>query len=306
MELRLRATSVSAALLNYAGARRQWTVLGVHDGSLNLLVGGEVCSVVRPDVGNLPRGILAELPSGESWKGLGLTPGENVFAEPTLLRVRGEFCLDLATAAVWQPRRSLPSMALAADIVHPSVQAAVEVLVGSRGLGALASRFDDVAAGTPLTGLEDPFLDAAAPMAREVILGLRMRDLPAFRRGARGLVGLGIGLTPSGDDLLTGLLGSLVLMAEQLPALGWFVPEAESVAEYARARTTPVGSTYLRCAAHGEITERHEALLNAVLSGSMEASRDACHALRSFGHSSGGEIALGTLLAVHEALDEPL
>jgi hypothetical protein len=297
--LSIAARSVSAAVLDAAHANRQWAILGVYEESLNLLSGEEVVSVVRPETGNLPRGVVAGLPPGLAFKRLGLAQADRVDAGSNGLEVPGKLRIDFSNAALWQPRRHLMRSCGQPEAVGWAVKRAASVLEGSGGLGALSSHFDALAEGRLVEPEQGGLLLAqAAPILQGFVRGVLAGDLADFVEGAHGLIGLGIGLTPSGDDVLTGAIGSLVLLAERRGGMEWASEGALKIAEAAAGRTTAVALTYLRCAAAGEITELHEALLRALVAGDVEASGRACLALKAFGHSSGGEIALGTLLAV--------
>ncbi len=299
MEIRLQAISVSDAVLRAAERASRCSVLGVHEGGLNLLCGDDVFSLVGPDVGNLPRGIVAASPAGAGWKTPGLLPGEAAVLRPGELSVPGWVHLSLAGAAVWNARRHLRAPFAAARQVRAAAEAAAAALAGAGGLGVLGPRLADLAEGRPVDGADrGALVRAALPAIAGLVRATRERNGRAFVGAARPLLGLGIGLTPSGDDLLTGLIGSLVLMAEHEGRLAWAEEAAGRLVAEAVGRTTRVGFTYLRCAAAGEITERHHDMLTALVAGDELTARAACAELRGFGHSSGGEMALGALLAV--------
>ena len=101
---------------------------------------------------------------------------------------------------------------------------------------------------------------------------------PRFEAGVPTLAGVGPGLTPFGDDVLTGYVAGQALLGEQ---------DASAIAELAARRTTALSATLLRHAATGELAEPAHAL---VLNGDIEP-------LLCFGSSSGVGIALGLALA---------
>ncbi|MYW64970.1 DUF2877 domain-containing protein [Streptomyces sp. SID8379] len=130
----------------------------------------------------------------------------------------------------------------------------------------------------------------APPAPRPVADGLdRLRT--ALRAGrpdriaaaAHALLGLGPGLTPSGDDILCGLLLALP------PPLS--APVTAAVADAAR-RTTLLSAALLRHAVRGECVAPAHALLTG---------RDLPAALRGLltvGHHSGGDLARGVAAAL--------
>lgn len=108
-------------------------------------------------------------------------------------------------------------------------------------------------------------------------------------------LGLGSGLTPSGDDLLLGLLLALTRWGPP-PGLRFDTASfAKGLLSEAPQRTTALSAELLACAAEGQADERLVAALDALLAGT--ASPDSCAAgLLSWGHSSGCDALVGMAL----------
>ena len=115
-------------------------------------------------------------------------------------------------------------------------------------------------------------------------------DAPAVRRAAVRLLGLGPGLTPSGDDVLAGLLLGLA-PSRVRSALA-------DVAAAAGERTTALSATLLRQAAAGHAAPPVVAVADALAAGDAARVRQAVPALLAVGHSSGYDTACGLLAAV--------
>jgi hypothetical protein len=111
------------------------------------------------------------------------------------------------------------------------------------------------------------------------------------------LVGLGPGLTPSGDDFLIGALAALdaVGQTKTHAALG------EAVAAAAPARTSPLSASFLRAAAAGYAGENLHALVAAVVGGHLDA---AAAAAGRIGHTSGWDTLAGAVLALRVVAKE--
>ena len=101
----------------------------------------------------------------------------------------------------------------------------------------------------------------------------------------RGLIGLGPGLTPSGDDFFVGALALL-------DAIG----ERDAHAELARAitealhLTAPLSACFLKAAATGHIGEHLHLAVSSVMTGNVDA---AIEAIENVGHSSGWDMMAG-------------
>jgi hypothetical protein len=109
-----------------------------------------------------------------------------------------------------------------------------------------------------------------------------------------GALGLGPGLTPSGDDVAAG-----VLLAGRALGLPGTAAVAAEVAAAARSRTNAVSAGLLAEAAAGRSASVVIRAVDAVV-GRADAG-PALRALLSLGHYSGGDIASG-LLAVTSAM----
>lgn len=110
---------------------------------------------------------------------------------------------------------------------------------------------------------------------------------------AAGLMGLGSGLTPLGDDVLAGWLSTGV--ATQHRALG---PIRSMVALSARQRTTALSATLLACAARGECVPAFRSLLGALTTGDTGLVRQSLDDVLDIGDTSGSGLVLGALTAL--------
>ncbi|WP_230879578.1 DUF2877 domain-containing protein [Planomonospora sp. ID67723] len=121
---------------------------------------------------------------------------------------------------------------------------------------------------------------------------------------AEQLVGLGPGLTPSGDDVLAGLLVALRHLGAAAGAgravwlADWL---AAAVTFDARSRTTPISATLLHCAARGEASGEVLAVLRAL--AGRQSLEPVLHRLLQLGHTSGADLAWGLRIGLAAVLD---
>ena len=118
--------------------------------------------------------------------------------------------------------------------------------------------------------------------------------LKSGRRRPSSWSGLGPGLTPSGDDVLAGLLVALRHLgtaagAERAVWLADWL--AAAVTFDARTRTTPISATLLHCAARGEASAEVLAVLRGI--AGRQSLEPALHRLLQLGHTSGADLACG-------------
>ena len=176
-------------------------------------------------------------------------------------RIGERVTVSLSGAGTWQPPAHFGLSDLGA------LKAAAVARLPREGLGCLI-----VGAHNALSGHAQPALDA---LGRWLVGN-------ALAAEAEALIGLGPGLTPSGDDYLAGMLVTLRLSGRAMQADGlwrWLAPRLEK-------RTSALSAAHLAAAAAGEA---HEAL-HAVLAGRLELD-----ALDAVGHTSGWDALAGAL-----------
>ncbi len=103
------------------------------------------------------------------------------------------------------------------------------------------------------------------------------------------LIGLGIGLTPSGDDFLCGALAGLILTgASDLP----FTKSLKEAIRDSLANTNDISRAFLLCALEGKFSTAVHSLM------SIPDYADISTAFREIGHSSGIDTLCGILFSL--------
>ncbi|MER7546002.1 DUF2877 domain-containing protein [Actinomadura sp.] len=271
--------------------RRPARVIAVFPSALYLEMRGgaepRVLAVVTSDAGRLPNAVVVvatrrEHPFRSVREGGDALVGEGrVEADGLAVRVR----------RWWDPSPALAAMQPAA--LARGVRALEDELASAGALTAAGP------AGGGLDGHPDPAGLAAACAAG---------DLADAVEAAERIVGLGPGLTPSGDDILCGLLVSLRLVGGAVRHGEAAVRMADwigaAVTADAGTRTTALAATLLHCAAAGGAGAEVAAVLRFV--GGHEppggAGQSAVRRLLSVGHTSGADLAHGVLAGCRAAL----
>ncbi len=184
---------------------------------------------------------------------------------------------------------------------------------------------------------ETPLAKIALPLLRLLLRASREQDVVGVEQVARGLAGLGPGLTPSGDDTLGGFIGVMALLSFQagpddikskdlvgrqgatdgwgrtptrgVPTCGITRPPhmkgnrqlARMIADAARLCTTLLSATLLAHAARGEVAEHVGELLMALAGEESATVLQAAERVLAYGACSGGDTLLGLLLGLQVA-----
>jgi hypothetical protein len=102
----------------------------------------------------------------------------------------------------------------------------------------------------------------------------------------QGLIGLGPGLTPSGDDFLVGALATL----DAIGADDEHAALARAVIAAAPGATSALSACFLRAAAAGHVGENLHRAVASMITGDVDA---AVAAVAHVGHSSGWDMLAG-------------
>ena len=142
--------------------------------------------------------------------------------------------------------------------------------------------------------------DAPAVLAARCAAG----DLASAVEIAESLVGLGPGLTPSGDSMISGLLLALRLLGGATAGGTKAVWLADwlgaAVTCYAEQRTTALAATLLHCAARGQAAEEVSAVLRAF--AGQKPVEPAARRLLTAGRATGAELTWGLIAGCGAAL----
>jgi hypothetical protein len=143
---------------------------------------------------------------------------------------------------------------------------------------------------------ESTYLHTAYAMLKqqtaELVEALSQGDLEAACKSAVHIVGLGPGLTPSGDDFLTGFFS--VLNIEGSPGYR-FRNLCDDVVLQADKLTNAISFSALKMAAGGRVRESIIALLRNMMYGDSTCLHVSLSRVLAIGSTSGSDIASGIL-----------
>lgn len=288
----LEIQSISRAALGWLQSSSPKRVLHVFRPVCNLIdADGAVLSLVQQEVGNGPFSAVVE---GADFQEVA-DADSPVRVEGTSLWI-SDLEFGFAEAEAWYPRPDWRK-------IRPKLPEAlkglaeVEKMVGDEGPPlSLAELVMDV----PQNFREnDPVFARSREAIQGVFNGLLARDSMTMRNSSSRLAGLGVGLTPAGDDFIVGCILALwvSLPEEEACELG------RILAEEAAASTNSLSAAWLWASARGEAAEHWHHLLGALALGNAEKLREAVRGILPTGHTSGAD-SLGGFVATLRLLGE--
>jgi hypothetical protein len=280
-------------------------VAAVFERSLYVRAGDDFICIGEPAIGNGPTTLIIAARMAE----FGLRRGQNAFIGNGRVAV-GDVLLDLSNCATWRappwPRACADLAAICATIAQRAAAESPADSLARAVFGAI---------DTPLARLARPRVAKFAswlcvgwakpaeafgeggrahhPSSRTIVGGHGVASLrlsPPYG-AVRDLIGLGYGLTPSGDDFLIGTLATLDALEQtnMHAALGRAVVAAAG-------RTSPLSASFLRAAAAGYVGENLHTMVAAIVAGDADA---AVTAAARISHTSGWDALAGAVVTLY-------
>jgi hypothetical protein len=238
--------------------------------------------------------LTLNLPAAQSIP-TGLETGQSVTIDSSAIQFPGAgIDLDIRRAATWEAP-PLPSDWLAAPQRRVALESVVQ-LAQSRepGLRQLSGSLLAIEPGAPLPA-EFAWVDGLP-----LLNGLRNPSPNPVVAALTPFFGRGPGLTPSGDDLLQGLLLAFARWGAVLRPIFPLAEVSARLNSQAVYHTSLLSANLIACAAQGQADERLVAALDGIMTG--DPGPEACaQLLLGWGSSSGGDALAGMTLAILSA-----
>lgn len=316
--MELTATSIDGFLAYWCGLNDvRGEIHSVFQHALNIKTsGGQLVSILCGSDRAGPNTVVARLPNGMDFISMGLRAGMPARLRGTRVQLgAGDVQLRTGSARKWWPRLADGLELIDLRLLETNLAAVNESFTDrppGRGLGSLLPAAADMAAGRwdrveDERGRSDDgeeLVSRALPAIRDLMRGYLRRNGRALQRGIEGLIGLGAGLTPSGDDLLLGFIGALRAVSKRMNG-----SEMESVLEAIRdhlyenrQRTTFISANLLAFACAGRVADPVLHVIRSLLFEETASMMERVEVLLRQGDSSGSEVLLGILLALEPLL----
>lgn len=259
------------------------SIVAAFESSCYAVIGGRWICIGAGSLGSGPLHALCDrLPA--RWP----LVGSAVSVNGAILYVEGRPFATLEGASVWAPERA-PNWTF--DSLRAGLGAVDESWPAGQGLASIGgfARLDGKR--SPMVAAAESGLAAVDSVVADALIG-RAPSLDS-RKELIGLIGLGPGLTPSGDDLLGGALIALAAL-DRLEARDvlW------NACREHLARTNDISRAHLQTAALGYGAAALHAAIHATISGAVDKIRPALGAVSAIGHSSGRDSFAGVLIVL--------
>ena len=311
-EHRIDAVSISSALMKIlSGQRYRGTIAGVYIRAVNFSFGNFLVTVSDVSQKNLPYGILCDLSEIDLQGDLRNGDAAEIDSERLYLRDR-LFEISLKPASIWDPEFYMTIHADDVPVIEKNIDQLIQQIVDEQNIDGLVPLFrfiPDLMNSQHYPGDDSSALHQKAyDSLRSIITAIRNFDEDRINKDFLLLTGLGIGLTPSGDDILAGLFAALIITSKAAHKK-WFMDNLGRLLPRIEGLTNDVSLNYHKAISQGYFPERFSSLISAMITARRFTEvQPALQDMLQWGHTSGYEITLGMvigfLLSI-EKLEEP-
>jgi hypothetical protein len=291
-----------AASLGEAVPRENFNaeIQSVFDSTVNLRLVQEdrLITVLLSEYYELPQGIRIadQRLSLHSWAPLNTLragPGVGAAARGGILRFDcSPLIIDLRSARVW--RCSVAEIHIDMELLI--AQKAWSTAWGLLNKGQRLKSTDIIADELFQLDVGSPLGQRISKPMMQLINSTKQFDVQGSTQAAEKLIGVGLGVTPSGDDILIGFLAGLWSRAGHSPIQLSFVRLLGSEIIRIAKQTSEISRTYLYHAAQGQFSSSLSTLAEAIAKGN--GVEHATHEAMRIGHSSGMDSVTGLLIGL--------
>lgn len=249
--------------------------------TINIVVGNQLYTIAINELDNAPATLVVDLVGFEKFN---FTVDDTVILVNSKIKISNIMSIDLNSASIW--KSSLPHYPINDEQLKSNLQFSKKFIIKK-------GKADWLRGINPNQTL---FYNEMGRMLRErtsnLMFSFLYEDLTVNIENAMKLVGLGQGLTPSGDDFLVGImLAFSTIENEMLHKEKW----ASQVVKESEKKTNVISYSALKYAEIGETRESIALLIQALFTQKTEVVEQELLNVMTIGSSSGTEITWGII-----------
>jgi Protein of unknown function (DUF2877) len=265
--------------------------------------------IVKKELSNGPINIMIDLAANQDVSSMTLKIGDIVIRQNNSLLIGQSLKILLDSAELWEPSKKLIDVDDIATVTKKiNLVKRLAIKRGKHdGLGKLIEYEKEIMKGGEMQCASLNIVALMAlPNLKELVRGVLVNDLRTVETGSNALIGLGLGLTPSADDTLAGIMTGLYILGNNFPMdMSYLLAVNKAViSKLDGTKTTIVSKEFLEYAAQGEAVESVINVINTVLSPSdNNLLNSRVEKLLEMGETSGTDIILGVILGLRIGLE---
>ncbi|KKM60707.1 hypothetical protein LCGC14_1539160 [marine sediment metagenome] len=264
----------------------------------------QLISLVGQEVGQGPLNILVNIPKHINLLTIGIKRGDIVTRVGESI-VIGENVIEISTqwTELWEPKRKFQTSLQPLKTIMANIEIMRDIALASDHLSGLG----ELIPFTHINGLKDSKTEKlgsvshlALPHISSMLKAIKSGHSHDIIRITKHLVGLGPGLTPAADDMLLGLMISMLYISENFNKTSIDVKKInKDIISIISGRTTIISEEFLREASVGKVNEAVASLMENLLTSRQREVENSVRKLLDLGGTSGTDTVLGVILGSH-------
>lgn len=266
-------------------------------------------SLVGQEVGQGPLNILVNIPNRINLSTIGIKRGDIVTRVGESI-VIGENVIVISTqwTELWEPKRKFQDSLQPLKTIMANIEIIRDIALASDHLSGLG----ELIPLTHINGLNDSKTEnlgsvslLALPHISSMLKAIKFGNSHDIIRFTKHLVGLGPGLTPAADDMLLGLMISIVYISENFNDTSIDVKKINNdIVSNISGRTTIISEEFLREASVGNVNEAVASLMENLLTSRQRELENSLRNVLDLGGTSGTDTVFGVILGSHLMLSD--
>ena len=266
-------------------------------------------SLVGQEVGQGPLNILVNIPNHINLSTVGIKKGDIVTRVRESIII-GENVIVISTqwTELWEPKRKFQASLQPLKTIMANIEIMRDIALASDHLSGLG----ELIPFTHINGLKVPKTEKlssvshlALPHISSMLKAIKSGHSHDIIRIAKHLVGLGPGLTPAADDMLLGLMISMLYISENFIKTSIDVKKInKDIISIISGRTTIISEEFLREASVGKVNEAVASLMENLLTSRQRELENYVRNVLNLGGTSGTDTVFGIILGSHLMFDD--
>ncbi len=263
--------------------------------------GNSLISIVGKEIGNGPLNILVDVPPNINLLTAGIKIGDLVTRSGDLITL-GDNSLIISNkrAELWIPKRKYFVNLQPINSIVTNLEFLRNLTVRDHPLIGI----NELISFTNLDGIDQGPIHKlgtlsifALPHISSLLKAIKEGNLTNIDHISSKLVGLGSGLTPAADDILLGLMISMIYFSENFPESSIDVKKINhTITSNVSGRTTFISQEFLRETSIGNVSEFVAILLEKLLTSDQQEVENSARKVLNLGGTSGVDIVFGIIL----------
>lgn len=263
-------------------SKKPLIVHSVFERVINILIEDKLFTLVSNQIDNAPATLIVDYPD---FNECGIDADAHGFLTSKRIEITGCLSIDLTTTPTWICQ--LTEFPAHEKTLENNISIAMQEIVSTGNVKWLQKKESN------LTDFDKEMGRMLKERTIKLVEGFPKNDTNQNVQNAKQLIGLGQGLTPSGDDFLVGLLLAFSIIKKNVFCKKTW---GEQVVKEAKNNTNIISYTTLKYAAIGQTREIIQLFIDTLVSGKEdEQVKQTLSNVIKIGSSSGTEIAWGIL-----------